>query len=108
MIGLIACIILLIIIGSKDTESIKKGLSRAHKLYDKTDMWREQELFHYLIYNRKRLDGTNIPKDFSRISIWNEVDKQLRKEGLRLSPSTCDLSHYKFDENGYVINQYYR
>lgn len=108
MAGLVLCIILLIIIGARDTEAIKQGLNKAHQLYDNTDMWREQELFHYLIYNRKRLDGTSIPKDFTRVAIWNEVDKQLKKEGLRLSPSTCNLANYKFDEKGYVINQYYR
>jgi len=106
MAGLVICIILLLIISAKDDIKVKDGVKKAHSLYDNTDMWREQELFHEFMYKRKRKDGSPIPLDYSRISVWNEVDKQLKKEGLRLSPSTCNLSNYKFDDKGYVINQY--
>jgi len=106
MVGLIICIILLIIIGAKDTEQTNKGIERGHYYFDNTDMWREQELFHEFMYKRRRLDGTEIPSDFSYISIWNEVDKQLKKEGLRLSPVTCTLENYEFDDKGYVVNKY--
>ena len=106
MVGLVVCIILLIAIGRKETLSIEKGNAKAHSLYDNTDMWRERELFHIFFCNRQRLDGSSIPADFSIVAIWNEVDKQLKKEGLRLSPSTCNLDNYTFDEKGYVVNQY--
>ncbi|EXM38570.1 hypothetical protein RASY3_14775 [Ruminococcus albus SY3] len=106
MFGLIACIILLIIISSKYNNTNEKARERAHFLYDNTDIWREQELFHKFLYQRKRVDGSSIPLDYSYVSIWNEVDKQLKKEGLRLSPSTCNLSNYKFDDKGYVITPY--
>lgn len=106
MFGLIVCIILLVIVGVRYTDSNEKAREHAHFLYDNTDVWREQELFHRFLYTRERLDGSHIPLDYSYVSIWNEVDKQLKKEGLRLSPSTCNLSNYKFDNNGYVISPY--
>lgn len=106
MVGLIFCIVMLIIISAREDAKDRKGSEYAHFLYDNTDMWREQELYHEFMYHRRRLDGTRIPLDYSYISVWNEVDKQLRKEGLRLSPSTCNLANYKFDDKGYVINQH--
>lgn len=106
MLGLVGCIILLIIIGAKETDKTNKARERAHILYDNTDAWREQQLFLQFLYTRKRADGSIIPLDYSYVSIWNEVDKQLKKEGLRLSPSVCNLANYKFDEKGYVISPY--
>lgn len=106
--GLIICIILLIIISSKDDTRMRNAEEHAHHIFDNTNFAREEELYHEFWFKRKRLDGTAIPLDYSYISIWNEVDKQLKKEGLRLSPLTCNLANYKFDEKGYVINPHKR
>ena len=103
MVGLIFCIIVLIILGNRETTKTENLIKHAHQQLDNTDFDREQELFRYFMAYHKRLDGTPIPKDFHYRSIWNEVDKQLRLEGKRLSPTTCDLSKIKFDKDGYII-----
>lgn len=105
MIGLLVGIICIIACGYHDSVKQEEIASKAEYLYGggHPNVLRERELFSHFYTKRKRLDGTPIPWDYGRAEIWNEVDKQLRKEGYRLRPATFELCRCRFDSNGYVI-----
>lgn len=91
-----------------ESRSNRKAEEDFNYYFKNTNTARSYDLFRLFAGTRKRLDGTPIPRDFNLTELWNEVDKQLRKEGLRLSPAIRDLSKIKFDENGYMVSRHHK
>ena len=112
VIGLISffAMILYFVVGVSMIRHEDHTKDRFHEEYARaregTDAKREWDLFlKYWVYKVEE-DGTPIPFDKTKYEVWWLVEKQLKKEGLRLSPDMWGYKYYKmirFDENGYEI-----
>lgn len=102
---LLLCGIGFLIWAARDVQKDRKARKMTYYWYHNTNMSREIDLFNQYNFFHKEADGTPIPYDYKPVEVWRLVAKQLQKEGLRLSPISCDLSKFRFDKNGRLIGR---